>query len=307
MESGTSSIHASFINSSTQKSIYRFLSNPKVSESVLLSKLQQNCSEAVQGKRELAICDTCVINLDSHKGRITDFEGIGTIGRNQSKTSYGYFIHPIYVVDEQDGTPYGMADVHLYNRSMEVSTLSRSEKSKVKQSKGIEEKESYKWIGPCLEAKQYSLKEANNVTFVMDREGDIYDVYEKVPGKNVDVVIRSKENRRILNKEGIRTKLRTELEKQESNYRFKLKLKGKKKGIKVEMKIGSCKILPNQFNVSDKALPMSYVEIKEVGNKKESKIHWILRTNRKLETIEQGMEIVEIYKKRRGIEVFLKL
>jgi len=78
------------------------LSNPKVKESILIEKIRINCTKAVRSKRVIAVLDTCSINLDTYKGRITDFEGVGTIAKNRYRSSYGFFIHPLYVIDEGD-------------------------------------------------------------------------------------------------------------------------------------------------------------------------------------------------------------
>lgn len=290
------------------------MSNSNVTELILKGKLQEKCREATIGKRVIAILDTSTITLNNHLGRITNFDGLGMTGKNQHKTSYGLMVHPIYVVDEIDGTPYGFADVQLMNRSMIKSPLSPLEKNRLKNKRPIEQKESYRWVGPCVEAKQRILKEAQNIIFVMDREGDIWEVFERVPGVRTDVVVRSKENRRILNTKGEQTKLHTEIENQKAIGKYEIKLP-RKKGRKrtkaiVEVKVGTCQILPNQFNKSKRPMKLSYVEIKEInqdGIKLECPIHWILWTNRTVSTMEDAKKILLIYAKRWGIEVFFKL
>lgn len=314
ISSGSCSTHSTFTNYNEQKSCYRFLSNPKVTERILIEKMKNKCSKSVAGKRVIAALDTTTITMDTYLGRITDFEGLGMVGRNQQYTSFGFFMHPIYVIDEVDSTPYGLADVHLMNRPMEVNPLSKEERKRLKNKRLIEEKESYKWVGPCLNAKQKVLAEAENVTFVMDREGDIWEVFERIPGEKTDLVVRSKQNRRILNARGEQTKLHTQLGNQKAIGRYEIDLPRKKSRARikaiVEVKIGSCQIIPSQFNRSEIPISLSYVEIKEIeqtGVKLEDPVHWILWTNRKLETTDQAKEIVLIYAKRWGIEVFFKL
>lgn len=294
--------------------MYRFLGNRKVTEEILKNKLTEKCSKAVSSQNVIAVVDTSVVTLNSHIGRITDFTGLGRIGKNQYGTSYGYMLHPIYVIDQKDGTPYGIAGVELLNRSMEESPLSRDEKHVLKNKLPIEQKESYRWVGPCIEARDDVLKGASNITFVMDREGDIWEVFERVPGPNTDVVIRSKQNRRILNSKGVQTSLYTELEHQKVKGQYEITLP-RKKGRKrktaiVEVKIGRCKILPNQFNNSDKPIELSYVELKERSTKDieiEDPIHWVLWTNKVDLDLSEAKEVISIYAKRWNIEVFFKL
>ena len=66
----------------------------------------------------LVIADTTDIRLDNHLGRTTDLDGIGILDKNQHKASYGFLLHPLYVVDEADGTPYGIADVKAIQQTI---------------------------------------------------------------------------------------------------------------------------------------------------------------------------------------------
>ena len=308
------STHKTFKDYNDQKSCYRFLSNEKVTEEILISKLQNMCKESVSGKSVLALVDTSTITLDRYKGRVTNFEGLGTIGRNQHSSSCVFFLHPIYVIDAYNGRPYGLAGVHIFNRKMETNPPSKDEKRYIKNNSPIESKESFRWVGPCEEAKEKVLQDADNVTFVMDREADIWDVFQRLPGGNCDVVIRSKENRRIINSKGENTRLYTELSQTPVLGQYKIKLPKNKvrktREIKVELKSGTCKIRPNQFNNCTTALEMNFVEVKEVrkkGQKETDIVHWILWTNKKVSTKKEAKEIIKIYAKRWDIEVYFKL
>ena len=308
------SIHSTFTDYNEQKGVYRFFSNPKVTETILIKELQRKCSSAVEGKRVLAILDTSTITLDTNLGRITDFEGLGLIGKNQHSSSFGLFLHPIYVIDEADSTPYGLADVHLHNRSMEQNPLNVKEKRSLKAKMPIERKESFRWVGPSIKARDTVFSKAENLTFVMDREADIWEVYERIPNRKTDVVVRSSQNRRIINSLGTPTKLYTELEDQKSSGTYEIELP-RKQGRKrekaiVDIKMGSCDIIPSQFNSTDMPIRLSYVEIKEIeceGVRIEDPLHWIIWTSREVTTIDEAKEIIEIYAKRWGIEVFFKL
>lgn len=313
IKSGNSVIHKTFPSYKEQKSCYRFLSNPKVKESILIGKLQEQCKKAVDGKKVLAICDSSVVSLNSQMGRISDFEGLGLTSRNIKRPNYGYYMHPIYIVDQENGTPYGMADVHLFNRSMELNPLSKKERKRYKQVRTIEQKESYKWVGPCVKARQKALSEAETVTYVMDREADIWEVFERIPDKNTHIVVRSKTNRNILNRAGKRTKLYTDIAAQPILGDIELRLpsnRSKQSTIRMELRTGSCKIIPSQFNPSKVPVALYYVEIKEINRDSTSTddpVHWILWTDQKVESLGKAKEIVEIYKKRWSIEVLFKL
>lgn len=270
--------------------------------------MANSCAAQVKGKRVLAICDTSTINTNAKVGRITDFDGLGIVSRNQNKESIGFFIHPIYVEDEQDGTPYGLANVEVYNRSMERSTFDKSKRD-VLRTIPIEEKESYKWVGPCIQTRDSVLQQAAHVTYVADREGDIIEVFEQIPNAQADVVVRNMHNRKIINDSEEHLRLHDQLKAQEVSGRYTIKLEKNKKAT-IEIKWGNCQLLAPRGYRLDKPINASYVEVKEIlksGEVKENPIHWILLSSREISDIEQAKEIVKIYGRRWQIEIFFKL
>ncbi len=222
--SKSSSIHKTFWTYKEQRSAYRFFGNERVKEEHLIKSLGIACSKRCKGKRVLAYCDTSTINTNANKGRISNFDGLGIISRNQNnKPAIGFFIHPILVEDEQDGTLYGISALEIYNRSLERSTFDKTKRD-VLRSIPIEEKESYKWVKPCIETRDKVLQQAEHITFVMDREGDIIEVFDRIPNEETDVVIRSMHNRKIITSEGKQVRLREELTNQSVSKKINLKI-----------------------------------------------------------------------------------
>lgn len=270
-----------------------------------------NCSQAVEGKKVVALVDSSRFCVNAYLGRINCYDGIGILSSNQHNSSYGFMAHPIYVIDQKDNTPYGIANVHLYNREMESSPLSQKEKRHIDYKSPIEEKESYKWVGPLEIAKKEALSKAESIIYVMDREADIAAVFQRIPDEKTDVVVRAKENRVILDNQGEKTRICDKLKDDEilGTYEIALpkKMGRKRKAAKVSIKAGSCQLRPKRFKKATPSIPISYVEIKEVGKQIKDPIHWILWTSCNVETLEEAWKIVEIYKKRWEIEVFFKL
>jgi len=271
---------------SDQKACYRFLANDKVTEQKLIARLGEKCSKQVKGKSVVAIVDTSRIAVDTYLGRINNYEGIGILSKNQHTSSHGFLLHPIYVVDFETECPYGLANIELLNRSMKENELTKKEKKQNMWKLPIDQKESYKWIGPLLSAKAETLKDASHITYVMDREADIWEVYERIGGDKVDVVVRSKENRLIKNLDGERTKLYAEIEKQPVLGYCKIKLprkKGRSKGqVKVSLKAGRCLMTRRRNKVNTSPLAMSYVEVKQVDEKTKETLHWKKMANRSI-------------------------
>ena len=92
----------------------------------------------------MAFCDSITINIDNHKNRIKDFEGLGRIAKNQHKQCYGFLVHPILIYEAHTGLALGISDVKLIARPLSTAR-SKSKRWETK-NMNIEEKESYKWI-----------------------------------------------------------------------------------------------------------------------------------------------------------------
>lgn len=311
LDSGSCSIHKTFEDYNTQKSCYRFLANVKVTESTLIDRLKSKCENIVRDKDVIVLVDTTDIRIDQHKGRMTEFEGIGIIDKNQFKASYGFFVHPLYVMDEHDDTPYGLAEVEIFNRSMQSNLLSKSEQKKIDFKAPIEQKESYRWIRPCIKAKNTTLSSARRITYVMDREADIWEVYKRLSAAKVGFVIRAKTNRELVNDQGRQCRLKEQLSNEKPLGYYNINYKdqsGTNRVSTVQIRAGSCKIKAPKHKKGADSEPMSFVEVKSLPEQEQGKrIHWILWTNREVKDEQHAKEIIKIYTKRWKIEVFFKL
>ena len=88
----------------------------------------------------LPIQDTTELNLESHRKRITDREGLGEAGNG---TDLGFFCHPAIVVNPRDGGLMGAADIYLTAGEREKDENGEFKKKYKNRSRevGIEEKE----------------------------------------------------------------------------------------------------------------------------------------------------------------------
>ena len=184
---------------------YRFLDNARVTEKALMDQLKDQCELRVKGREILALCDTSAINVESRYNRIEDASGLGPIEKTPNHTTLGFFIHPVLAIDKHDNTVYGIAAMDIWNRA---ETPRRSRKFRYKSQKDvIEIKESMKWLRPCQQSINSSLSKAKHVTYVMDREGDIIEVFDRLPNEKVDLVVRCRHNRIIKNTNNEKEKL----------------------------------------------------------------------------------------------------
>ena len=116
---------------------YRYLKNEKVTEAYLMENLTMCCKHRIKGKKVLVLCDTTDYNLNSHKNRIKDIQGLGWSGDN---TTLGFMHQGLLVHDrEQKAKCNGWAGSYFYYRDSPEKHV-RSYRSNT----SIEGKESFK-------------------------------------------------------------------------------------------------------------------------------------------------------------------
>jgi hypothetical protein len=168
----------------------RFFNNERTSQEALISATRAVCESKCEGRHVLAIQDTTELNYADHDRQLkaSDPE-LGPVGNDED---VGFFFHPTLALDAESGLPLGFADAHLWNRRW--GKKDKHERNYAQQP--IEEKESYRWIQSSRQAKR-TLREADRITIIADREGDIYEELVEVPDEQTDVLIRSRSDRRL--------------------------------------------------------------------------------------------------------------
>lgn len=167
---------------------YRFLNNDRVEESELISVLVESCKKNLSGTDHiLCIEDSSEINYDGHKARL---QKQGRISGVVSHHQCGTFLHPLLLVDASSRCPLGFGSVKLWNRDPGASDrFTRNYRYQA-----IEEKESYRWLESAMQGCQHLPADAMK-TIIADREGDIFELFRRVPGENVHLLIRSTHER----------------------------------------------------------------------------------------------------------------
>lgn len=304
----TCSIHALPKNLSEAQGYYRFLDNARVTEQEIMQIIQSKTMISVAEKRVLAIADSTEINCEGHINRIQNKQGLGMLSNNKT---HGFHLHAILSVNEDDGFPLGIAGARLWSRI--GPSISHSRKRRM-----ITEKEVDKWYSDNLEARDHVLRQATHITYVMDRDADIYDVLDAVPNERTDVVIRCRHDRWInvgqTNKKVKKVKLHQFLSKQPSQGEILFKSESRQRRgqiICAEVKFASVHIvrpagpiMPN----SKEHVHLYIVEVKEIKSQRNTTpILWRIFTSKPVTTFQQAIDVVEIYRKRWQIEEFFRL
>ena len=153
-------------NRAGEMRITRFLHNPKVKISEMMSTaLARTCAQ-VGGRHVLAIQDTSALRVDER--------------------GLGLSFHPVIAVDANEGTILGPIDnFFLTRKGGERSTRRERE---------FENKDSRRWLNGAESASALMEAGAACVTVIEDREGDIYECFAFKPA-NVEKLVRAAQDR----------------------------------------------------------------------------------------------------------------
>ena len=281
----------------------RFFQNDRVSQEALRDDATTRCAECVRGLHVLALQDTSEINFQQHVGKLDRADPeLGPLGNNRD---IGFFLHPMLVADARDGFPLGFSDIYIWNRDWDHQTkMERKYKTLP-----IEEKESFRWISTGQATKDL-LCEAARVTIIADREADIYEEFVALPDAHTQVLIRSTQNRRLIEQD---EKLFEYVGGQVVAGTYTLDIpKGhtKRKARTAEIEVRFCPVtLAKPMNSPNKTVPESVevyaIEAKEVASSVpagEEPILWRLLTTHPVTTIAEALQIIQWYRWRWIIE-----
>lgn len=288
-----------------QKAYYRFLNNERVLEMDIINEAIQRMKKLSVGKHLLCIEDTCEVNLCNHKGRLRANSGLGRSDKSDSANCFK--LHPGLVIDAESFFPLGFSHIKVFHRPEEKP----NKKQRNYKYQPIEEKESYKWIEVAQRSKEV-LASSDSITFIEDREGDIYEQFALIPDEKTHLLIRSRTTRKLsdgssLYKEvddlpisGAYT-IEVPTDKRKNQYR---------RTARVELRFAPCSV-QCPANLQNKGYPPAItvwcISVKENGGETDNPISWKLLTTHKLETHEQALQMVEWYCARWYIEQLFRL
>lgn len=292
-------------------SFYRFLHNDQVSESGLNSMLKSRCKTAVSGLRHvLAVSDTSQMDYSWHKSGIKPESGLGYIGNHHG---FGYNMHATLVLEPSNRDILGLSDAHLWHRS-----VAKSDTRKNYYSKPFEEKESYRWVAACQRSKS-AVEEVEQVTFVHDSEGDMYDSFVLLPDEKHQLLVRSKYDRRIITPDGEEGKLRSYLAIQERLGVYQVHIQGdsrNRSGHMAHLEVRTARVRIKRIENAKyhyqypKSLEVDAIYVKQRPESVppgEQAIEWYLLTTHRVDNFLDARQIIYWYTLRWYIEDFFRL
>jgi len=286
------------------KGFYRFLQNDRVSEDDIIQNLSSNCKACCKGKYVIAIQDTTEINLSSHRMRLKKDDYVGTTNAN-GDLGLGFLIHPSLIVDAADGTPYGYANIKIWNRPLEFKNKHERDYNSLP----IEQKESYKWIEVSRNTQAALKDTVPGMVIVQDREGDIYEQFALVPDEQTDLLIRARTNRTLKDK----TKLFSCLSEQPAMGSYTIEVAAKngrqKRTAQIEIRYKQVEInkTDNSSAGIARTVKLWLIQAKETGYEGQDKICWHLLTTITIESVAMAQTCVTWYSWRWMVEEVFKI
>ena len=280
----------------------RWLANDKVTKEELGRSICEKSRVLVGGRHILAIQDTTQLNYASKEKRIS---GLGPLG---SSTCKGFFLHALLVVDAKENNCLGLGGLKSWVRE---PVIKGRRKSDIRKKQMIEEKESYRWIETAERAKSL-LSASEEITFIADRESDIYEKWSRIPDKKTNVLVRCNQNRCLTNG----TKLSAYVSQLQEFYSYEIDVPAKPgknifRRAKVTLRYGEIEIKRPGKGIDKNtslSLKLRVVDVKEIPgiSKTKDPIHWCLLTTHKIDSTEQALQIVNWYCQRWHIEQFFR-
>jgi hypothetical protein len=285
-----------------QMGYYRFLSHEQVSVGEITGSLRSQCQQQVDGLHVLAISDSSEINLQAHQGRIQP-DGLGVVGNNRD---LGFFIHPTLVLNAASGFPLGISDVQVWSRPRDHL----DKHSRRYPTLPIEDKESFKWLESAFNSQRcFDLGGATTVTYIGDREADIYEEWARVPSRHTHLLIRACRDRVLADSPQTLFEVLSQ-QPCEGTYHFRVMADLRKGQLEREafMAVRCVQVAlkrPKRLNGTDypPSVTLYAVEAKEINPPPgQSPIHWRLLTTHPVSSIEQALQVIRWYSWRWRIE-----
>lgn len=301
----TSVINRWLIPRKEQVATYRFLSNEKVSMETLINPLTTIAPELVLGQSLLVLMDSSELNYHSHRGRFAKNDpDLGVLSNNKS---VGFHIHPALVVQADSHIPVGIAGLRIWSRPKKKRKKTPTDESRTRR-KPIEEKESYKWLEVGQSAKD-QLASASHLTFISDRESDIYEFLSRMPDEKSDVIVRFFRQRKLANglllSEHLDQLAWQGSTQVEVGFRKKPKRTARTAHLQVRwtsVELAKSKERKTQDPSQIEVQAVEFLESPDSVPEGEKPIHWRLFTSCSVTCLEEALEIGRRYSQRWWIE-----
>ena len=274
---------------------HRFLGSERVTPQAILDEAAARTGRACAGRRVVVAQDTTEINFSGRdKGR----RGLGLGGDG---ASLGFFVHPLIAIDADDEAVLGVAGAKIWTRPLAKVKAHR-------QKRRLEDKESMRWIEAAQTAAR-SLADAAAIVMVGDRENDIYQAFTRKPD-SVDLITRARGDRKLADGGLLfetAASFPTAVEIDVPVAPDQPRAPGERGRVaRVAVSFGKATIVKPKTGracADRKSCEISVIVAREIGAPPGAKpLLWRLLTTLPVETAEDALEIIRLYRLRWRIE-----
>jgi hypothetical protein len=274
----------------------RFLGNDKVTAERIIESWSESTVAAVEGRHVLAIQDTSEIHFNTTSQRR---RGLGEIGKGNH---HGVLLHPMLVVDADNGTCLGLLSGEVWTREGR-QTVSHDNRE-------LSDKESQRWVASAVAAKPL-LVGATKVTLLGDRESDIFALYAAAAEYNYHVIARSMHDRKLADTVGLYAAIDAMAPVQRRTIQLPARAQRPARQVDLELRFGAIELARPQSKFLrhlPKSLHLAVVDVREINTDPDVEpLHWRLLTSHEVASADDAWRIVEWYKQRWIIEQFFRV
>jgi hypothetical protein len=285
---------------------YRFLRNPRTDFAQLMDAVQQTTRErALEEDRVLVLHDTTDITCPSAEPEEVGFLQTGKAGF--------YVHHALCISADESRRPLGVLWSQLWGRAQR--TRGRAARVAGSELAKLEQRETDRWLEGVAEAQLWA-EGCKQVVHVMDREADMFRLFEHMQKLGADYVVRLRHDRRTeggsLSATLAQTPMRLERSVKVSSRAPKTMPSHPHKGraarnASLSVRCETVEIRPPNFMPDAEPLELNVVQVLEENPPAGVvPVAWMLATSLPLRTRAQIERVIDIYRARWVIEEFHK-
>lgn len=282
------------------KAAYRFFDHERTTMEVLLEPHRQATLERM--RREpvvLVVQDSSSLNYTTHR----DMQGLGPIG-NKVNGPQGLILHNMLAF-RPDGLPLGILDVQCWNRDP-----ANFGAKKQRQTKAIQDKESYKWLRPLAGVRDAAQRcPDSRIVTVTDAEGDIYEFFDEAHKQGCQLLVRACEDRAI---DGSSNRLRAHMQSLphagEVELHVPRRAKQPARTARMAVRFAEITLKPPTKKPHLPPMRLWAVSSNEIDAPQGIEpLQWMLLTAVPTACLHEALERIQWYAARWGIEVFHRI
>ena len=282
------------------RAAYRLFNHPAVTAEAVLAP-HVACTEGRLREHPRVLCIQDTTELD-----YTTKKGIAGLGPLNYETRRGMYLHPTLALTPER-VPLGLLDLHRLVREPGSLGLEKDP------NRPLEEKESVRWVDGYARVNELAERLSDTrLTYIADREGDIYDLFVEAPcpERSADWLVRVQHHDRLL-ADGRHLREVIDAAPVLTDITFERPASNGRRARTVHQQIKVVRVTLKAPSRPDRNLPevsvTALLATEPQPPADEDSLHWLLLTNLMVDTPEQAIEKLSWYLCRWQIEVYFKI